>query len=474
MLAEVQIMKFAIKRTARAVSVFITAAVMSLFTLNAFADTPKRSVIDDADYISAVDGAFERELKKLGSENLCYGFLQSGAAESEADWYMLSALAVGRDEDYAAYEQAAGDVLAEKLKNPDEYYITEFARTAVVIQLCGGESPDLSELDLTSAGDNEVIWAALAQKLGGYDCTQAQSELASRQSEDGGFGIAGASDADITAMALNVLPKDGEQASAALQYLKNYYMQNGADISTETAAQMIIGLCSQGINPSQSADFTDGDGVRLIDILFSRRADDGFSHLSDGEANDMSTMQALTALAALGFYSETGSSVFEANLDSANFYGGKKLCGEAFDEYDIGVLESVEDAEASDYNTLTSLRERAEALDADEETLSEIDGKLAESELICEEIEELNAEIREDFYPADGVGLKKLSRLHSLNERISHYSDNDRELILSADELEEREDALRDWRKNLITASCGGLLLAAAAAIYIMRKNKHE
>jgi hypothetical protein len=369
---------------------------------------------------------------------------------------------------------AAEEILEERLENPDGYYLTEFARTAVVIDICGGESPDLSQLDFSSAGDNEVIWYALAQKLGGYDCSAAENELALRQSDDGGFGILGDSDADVTAMALNILPSDGDEASAAVNYLSEYYSENGSEMSTETAAQMIIGLCTQGINPSQSAQFTAEDGVRLTDILLSRRTEDGFSHVDGGDTNEMATMQALTALAVLGYYSAAQRSVFDGNFVPIDLYGEENLGGEGFDDYDTGLLESVQNVQASDHSLLETLKSRANLYGADYETLSEIEEKLAKSELLCSEIESINSEIRENLYPADEVRLNALSELHEINVRIEQFSEQDRALILSADELESREAELQIGKKYLIIACCGGVLLAVAVIIYIIRKKKHD
>lgn len=461
-------------------SVAAAAAVFAVMGLSgvvsAQAAEPERGLITAGDFQSALNGAFGWELDRLDGDTLCEGFLTAGtAAESESDWFVISERAAGAEDDYAAYAETAAEILGSRLDDPSGYYLTELARTAVALGLCGEDNaPDLSGLELGEAGDNEVIWVAIAQKLNGYDYSSAELELFERQSEDGGFGLA-ETDADITAMALHALPKGCEQAEAAIGYLKKYYAENSGEMSCETAAQIIMGLCAQGVNPSQSADFTDENGVRPIDVLMSKRVGGGFTHLDEDEPNAMATMQAAAALSALGYYSETGRSVFEPGFEPADVYSCENPIGETFDEYDLGLLNGIKEPSASDFERLKALRERADIYGTDNETYGILDGKLAESESICKQIEELNGEIRDGFYPADSVGLSRLGRLRGLNEKISGFSEEDRTLILSADELAERETLLSKRKAVLIIAVCGGsaaAVTAVAVIIYIKRKNK--
>lgn len=435
---------------------------------------PERNLITAEDYRSALKGAFGWELDRLDGDSLCESFLSAGAAaESESDWFVIAERAAGAEDDYAAYAKTAAEILGSRLDDPSGYYLTELARTAVVLGLCGeGNAPDLSGLRLDEVGDNEVIWIVIAQKLNGYDYSAAERELFERQSEDGGFGLT-ETDADITAMALHALPKDSVQAEAALEYLKRYYAENSGDMSCETAAQIIMGLCAQGIDPSQSADFTDENGVRPIDVLMSKQADGGFTHLDEDEPNAMATMQAAAALSALGYYSETGKSVFEPGFMPADVYSCQNPSGETFDEYDMGLLNGIEYPSASDIERLKALSARADLYGTDDDIRGILDEKLAESERICAQIEELNGEIRDGFYPAESVGLSSLGKLHEINERIAGFSEADRELILSADELAEREDSLGRQKIVLIIAVCGCSAAAAVTAIvYIKRKNR--
>jgi hypothetical protein len=467
-----------------AVKIVAVAFVAALFApIECFA--AERTEISDSEIISAIDTAFEDETKKLENDSLARGFIAADTVgEMESDWYILAESAVGKEDDYAAYAEKAETVLEERIKNVGDYYLTEIARTAIAIKICGGTVPDLSAVSLDGVGDNEVAWLAIAQNIGGYDTDSMLEELYGRQDGEGAFGL-GSPDKDITAMALNVLPKDSEQALAAVGYLEKAYADcsaDGEDISTETAAQIIIGLCSQGINPSSSEGFTTADGVRPIDIVMSRRTDGGFSSSVSGEKNDMSTVQSVLALAVLSHYSVTGESLFSADFARTDIFSdtamatATNLCGETFDSYDRGVLDGIANAAASDIKLLQQLSQRAETLGADEQTLTEISKKLADSESVKAEIEELNALIREDFYPADKLTLSSLDELSEINRQIETFAEVDRELILSANELSERENKLTENRRELIVAACVAVSITFALIIfvYIKRKKRNE
>jgi hypothetical protein len=184
----------------------------------------------------------------------------------------------------------------------------------------------------------------------------------------------------------------------------------------------------------------------------------------------------------LSHYSVTGESLFSADFARTDIFSdtamatATNLCGETFDSYDRGVLDGIANAAASDIKLLQQLSQRAETLGADEQTLTEISKKLADSESVKAEIEELNALIREDFYPADKLTLSSLDELSEINRQIETFAEVDRELILSANELSERENKLTENRRELIVAACVAVSITFALIIfvYIKRKKRNE
>ncbi len=140
----------------------------------------------------------------------------------------------------------------------------------------------------------------------------------------GGYGTA--SDIDITAMAVQALApyyNDGtvytyvntvskvkrsvtvrQCVDEALAVLSARMDQNGGFSSwgsknVEGIAQVLVALCSLGIDPAADARFVTSGGKTLLDgLLQFRLADGGFSHVLGGEWNYMANDQATYALIA--------------------------------------------------------------------------------------------------------------------------------------------------------------------------------
>lgn len=454
------------------IMIFVTsavcAAVLAFFSsVTVIADVPERLCITDDMFISAAEESLN---EKRGSDgSLCRKFIDSGqAAQSEADWYVLCEYALGFEDCYDEYIAAAQSELMKKLEDPQDYYLTELARTSAVISACGGKAPDLRIDDslVENAGDNEVIWLVIAQRLGGYEYGGYEEELLSRQNEDGGFGF-NESDPDVTAMALIALSDGGSAAEDAIGYLSEYYSDNAPDISTETAVQTLIGLCAQGISPA-SGNFVTSEGVRLTDILFSRRVDGGFSHMGEDGPNAMSTMQALTSLAALGVFDGENALLITPGV-RCSLYEDENLAKEAFDDYDVMLAEDKTPVSASDFVMLSGLAEKARMFGTDENTVKLIEQRLSQSQELCDKIENINYQIRESFYPSDKAKIADISSLEKLNAEISGFADCDRRLILGADELSERESELR---RNRSIAVVSGVVVLIGISVYFIRRKK--
>ena len=151
------------------------------------------------------------------------------------------------------------------------------------------------------------------------------------QESDGGWtidtwtGIDDGSDADMTAMALQALApyySDKNVRAAvdkALDFLSDNQKDDGTFVSygsadCESCAQVMIALCSMGIDISEDARFIkNGNDVFSALMKFCTGDDLMFSHYAGGDANSMSTVQAYTALAALYKYKEKGCPIFDMN-----------------------------------------------------------------------------------------------------------------------------------------------------------------
>lgn len=168
---------------------------------------------------------------------------------------------------------------------------------------------------------NYPVFALLALDSGSYTIpsnakwskSALLDEILSKQNADGGFAlVSGASDPDMTAMTLTALAAHktdpavntaGQKAVAWLASAQNG--KGGYGDSSESVAQVIIGLTSFGIDP-ESAQFTKNN-MNLVESLLSFRLESGaFAHTKGGTANAMATEQGLQALGAYNLYSGGG------------------------------------------------------------------------------------------------------------------------------------------------------------------------
>ncbi len=399
------------RRSIKSMASALLAAVLLTQPLTALADTADRTIVTDDMYLEAVDGALEWERERIGGE-LAEGFVSSGmAGGSEADWFIMAECLLGISDDYGSYISTVGEPEAAEGE-----LLTEPARSSVTLAIAGGRGTDMENVPLDAAGCNELVWATLAQRMNGFDSSAAESLLYGMQQPDGGFGLRG-SDADITAMALTVL--EGEPADRAEKWLKD----NGESMTCETAAWCIIAACSRGDRAALNDDYADSSGTRPIDVLFAcRSSDGGFSHTAGGESEVISTAQALTALAALAEYDAGGGGIFDSVRTKPDIRSQDNIAGES--KYALDQLAK---------------------------------------------IEQLNSEIRSDYYPPEEIKLTHLPDLIGLNDRIETVAPCYRHYIIARDELAARESRLK---KMSAAGVAFGAVWKIAALIFLVRFRK--
>ncbi|GMK37359.1 hypothetical protein PCCS19_04120 [Paenibacillus sp. CCS19] len=183
---------------------------------------------------------------------------------------------------------------------------------------------------MTNQGLNGPLYGLIALDSGRYavpaDAVWTREKLVAAiialQKADGGFALGGgASDPDITAMTLTALSPYAGQADAqaaigkAVEWLSLKQQANGGYLSwgadaSESVAQAIIGLTSQGIDPT--TDRFTKNGVNLVQKLLSFRLANGtFSHTPGAASNGMATEQALQALLAYNAFKSGGNRLYD-------------------------------------------------------------------------------------------------------------------------------------------------------------------
>ena len=275
------------------------------------------------------------------NKNLLTGNPGFSSGTAICDWTAIAFKEFGIEDDFEGYLAELEQKVTEEYAAEgglDSTKATEWHRTILVVTALGGDATafgtysdgtkinlvadgiyDYINEDLANQGINGFIYALLALDCGGYEIPEGSrytresivEALAAEQHEDGSFGFGDRSDVDMTAMALHALapysddPEIKEIINFGMEFLSNAQNGDGSfsgmdSKTSESASQVIIALCANGIDPRTDERFIK-HGTSVYDALFDfRKADGSFSHLLEDEKGDaLATDQAMMALMAL-------------------------------------------------------------------------------------------------------------------------------------------------------------------------------
>lgn len=222
---------------------------------------------------------------------------------------------------------------------------TDNSRLIVALSSIGKDATDIEGYNLVEPlgdfdyvkkqGINGPIWALIALDSLGYELPE-NSEAANpttreklinylleNQTEKGGWNFTKtAPGADLTGMAITALAPyyntnddvkaavdNALNAMSALQNETGGFVDFGA-VTPESSAQMIVALCSLGIDPTADSLFIK-NGNSILDSMLSFSVDGGFKHEAGGEYNQMTTEQCFYALASYKRLVENKNSLYD-------------------------------------------------------------------------------------------------------------------------------------------------------------------
>jgi hypothetical protein len=206
--------------------------------------------------------------------------------------------------------------------------VTDLERTALAVTAIGENAASYQGVNLieriynssrmTSQGVNGPIYALLALDYGAYEVPASAkwtrealvAELLKHQAQDGSFAFDGekSGNPDLTGAALTALspyldqPEAKQAGERIVAWLSLKQDEDGGyssygESSSESIAQVIIGLASAGIDPADSRFVKNGKGL-LDKLLTFRNADGSFSHSLPLAANAYGAYQSVQALTA--------------------------------------------------------------------------------------------------------------------------------------------------------------------------------
>lgn len=213
---------------------------------------------------------------------------------------------------------------------------TEYSRVVLTLTALGADPTSFGGYDflapladfdaVTWQGTNGPAWALLALDSCGYSipsaregATQATRQmyveaLRSRQLPNGAWSLSESGqddgDADVTGMVLQALAAYREQAEVAdaieagLTYLSGAQDAGGGfaaqgELNLESTAQVVVALCTLGIDPGGDLRFQKDGGSPVDALLDYQLPNGGFCHTAGGNADPVASEQGLYAMAAL-------------------------------------------------------------------------------------------------------------------------------------------------------------------------------
>ena len=296
------------------------------------------------------------DLNAKSDENLINNEYLSLAGTTPGDWYVIGLSRLGKDDNYEGYLAVITEKIKERYTEPGRLSAaksTEWHRISLAVLAAGGNPENIGGENLIADGTydrgktaslgkqgiNGWIWGLITLDSMAYEIPDGAfysmediiTEIISKELSGGGFTLTGkVADPDITAMAIQSLAPyyndektyeiNGKSVSVrevidrALEKLSELQTDDGDFLSwgtknVESTDQVVVALCSLGIDPLSDSRFIKNGKTLLDGILLYRMPDGGFIHSKTYDAdnptslpdssNSMAGEQTLYTMAAL-------------------------------------------------------------------------------------------------------------------------------------------------------------------------------
>lgn len=292
-------------------------------------------------------------------------YMEASASNADGDWYAVYMGRLGFEDYPDNYLNAITNYVVDRYNTYgmlSDKYATDYHRIALAVKSVGGDPCNVGGIDLIADGVynranvaslgkqglNGWVWGLITLDSLGvqipdgscYTRDDIISEILAYQISDGGFSAlptATRGDADTTAMALyalapykndgkaytykqrstrkTVTKTVGQIIDEAVSFLSSVQLNSGGyasfgDVNSESASQVIIALCSLGIDPQYDGRFIKEQSI--VDALMEfKSSDGGFEHEKGEGSNAISSEQALGAMAALERFYSGGTRLFD-------------------------------------------------------------------------------------------------------------------------------------------------------------------
>ena len=484
---------------------------------------------------------YKRTLLGLGEgENLLSKDQLTYAGSTDTDWLPIGLGRFGAEDDYDSYLAALQDYVETKYREEDKLdrvKATEWHRIALAVLACGGDpthfgkdenGKDINLIadgvydrgktkDIGAQGLNGWIWGLITLDSmkyripanASYSRTDMIETILSFQLSDGGFNMRMAqgstADPDITAMAIQALAPYYRTATynvkdpidKALNCLSELQLDTGdfkswGTRNSESVSQIIVSLCSTGIDVQNDPRFIKND-INLLDALFYYRQEDGgFAHsyesdpnnpnATPGGSNSMATDQALLALVAVWRQAQGMSILYDFRPASVppeiltpedsqiSFAGSYEFTDEDKKQVDKLPKKLATEDEAEVTALLDKLK-MSRDFEEYEEYMTKLMSAKEDIAAIYTEIADINSDIEEQIVPMTDPGLEEKAVVDNLVKRYKDLPDQDKELVENWEALQAVKKQT-DAAQNKVFLLIGGFAVMMIIGSIIVRRTR--
>ena len=345
-----------------------------------------------------------------------------------------------------------------------------------------------------------------------YTRTELVKTILSYQLSDDGFNLRVAqgstADPDITAMAIQSMgpyyrtstlnvkdPVDRALERLSQLQLDTADFRSWGTRNSESTSQVIISLCSVGIDPQNDPRFVK-NGLNLLDALFYYQQEDGgFAHSYEldggnpsavpGESDSMATDQALLALVSVWRQAQgmsplydfrpggVSSKILTPEESEVSFAGSYEFTQELQSRVDaLPDALSTEDAEEVAF--LLERLKMSREFDGYDRYMEKLTAAQEKIDALYAEIESLNADIAAEILPMTDAGLKEKPIVDGIVKRYRALSEHDRELVESWDAVLAVKAQTDAAQRTLLLCIGGAAVVMIGGSILVRRRRESK
>lgn len=499
-----------------------------------------------SDITEAIDGILAWKRAQQGvaeGQPLLSGELLTYAGSTAADWLPIGLSRYGAEDDYDSYLAALRTYVEQKYREPDKLdrtKATEWHRIALAVLACGGDpthfgrdenGADINLIadgvydrgktaDLGRQGLNGWLWGLITLDSmkytipagASYTRTELVKTILSYQLSDDGFNLRVAqgstADPDITAMAIQSMgpyyrtstlnvkgPVDRALERLSQLQLDTADFRSWGTRNSESTSQVIISLCSVGIDPQNDPRFVK-NGLNLLDALFYYQQEDGgFAHSYEldegnpsavpGESDSMATDQALLALVSVWRQAQGMSPLYDFRPggvsskiltpeESEVSFAGSYEFTEADQQQADALPQKLTTENDAEVTALLNKLKMSRDFDGYDTYMTKLTQAKSDIDALYAEIESLNADIQEQIISMTEPGLGEKSTVDRLVKRYKALSDHDKELVQNWDTVLAVKAQTDAAQRNLFLIIGGAVVVMVAATVVIRRRRESK